>query len=370
MKKLKLAVVGTGHLGRIHATLLAGMSDVELVAVADPSPTARERVAADCGAKAVSDHQQLLDNVDAAVIATPTQSHHAVALDFLRRGIHLLVEKPLASTSAQAAELVECAERHRATLQVGHIERFNPALTAAAGHLRDPKFIEATRISGFTFRSTDIGVVLDLMIHDLDVVLDLVRSPLRSVSALGLALVGRHEDVAHARLEFENGCIAHLSASRVSSSMRRQMQVWSSYALGTIDFAARTASIMRPSETLLRRALDLEQATAETAAHLKDHLLEEHLPVEHLRVETRNALADELHDFVESVRTGRAPRVDGQQGLAALRVADQILASIGHHAWDGTETGAVGPLATPPPPTLRGPHWDFAPHPTPRREAG
>ena len=374
MRKLRLAVIGAGHLGRIHAKLLSSMDDVELVAVVDPLSTARDSVAADCRTVGLAEHHDLLGRIDGAVIATPTRFHHAVALDFLRFRIPLLVEKPLCSTISQAEELVRAAHEHGAVLQVGHIERFNPALTAALPHVRQPKFIEAVRASGFTFRSTDVGVVLDLMIHDLDVVLSLAASPVRSVAAMGLAVVGRHEDVAHARIEFENGCVANVSASRISPVARRQMQVWSAQGFTTVDFASRAVSVMRPSETLLHRKLDAAAVTPEEKAHLKEHLLGEHLPTETLCVEATNALVDELTDFARAIRTSTAPRVPGEAGLAAMALAGQVLERIAAHAWDGRADGPVGPLAMPPLPILRGPHWerarDGSPYNAPLREAG
>jgi predicted dehydrogenase len=262
------------------------------------------------------------------------------------------------------------ARRKGAVLQVGHIERFNPALTAAQPYLREPKYIEGVRAGAFTFRSTDIGVVLDLMIHDIDVVLSLVAEPVEKVSALGVALLGQHEDVAHARLEFAGGCVANLSVSRVNSAARRQMQVWGPQGFVDLDFGARTASVTRPSDALLRRELDVEKIPPAERAQLKERLFEDHLRQETLAVESRNALADELQDFTECIRELRSPRVNGEQGYQALAVADRVIAAIRNHSWEGTNDGQVGPLATAPPAILRGPHWDRSVHPIRRREAG
>jgi len=368
VRKLKLAVVGAGHLGRIHAKLLAGMPAVELVAVVDPVAAAREEVAAAYGARPVAEHQSLLGEIDGAVIATPTRYHHAVALDFLRRGIPLLVEKPLASTLAEADELVLVARRHKALLQVGHIERFNPALTAASPHISQPKFIEGVRASGFTFRSTDIGVVLDLMIHDLDVVLSLVGSPVENVSALGLAVLGRHEDVAQARLEFASGCIAQLSASRVSHLQSRRMQVWSEAGYAEVDFGNRTARVVHPSPWVVHRRFDAGSASPSEQESLRRDIAEKHLPIEELAVEPRNALADELEDFVQAIAGAGSVRVPGEHGRDALAVAERILEKIQSHSWNGAAPGPVGPLAMPSQSPLRGPHWHGAT--APLREAG
>jgi predicted dehydrogenase len=372
VKKLRMALVGAGRLGGFHAQKLVASEQVELLAVVDPSPAARSRLAAQCHTRALADYASLLDKLDAAVIAAPTRLHHKLALDFLRRGIHLLVEKPLCRTLAEADELVETARRHGAVLQVGHVERFNPVFTAAAAHVADPKYVEAVRAGGFTFRSTDVGVVLDLMIHDLDLVLSLVRSPVRKVEALGLSVLGGHEDVANARLEFECGCIATLSASRVSYQPARRMQLWAARAFAAIDFAQRTATVVRPSETLLRRQLDIDLLSPQQVEHYREHLFEELLPRTQLTFEAVDALALELEDFLESIRTLRSPQVPGEAGRDAVAVAEQILGRIHTHAWDDTPEGPVGPLLTPRSRVIPAPHFDLtAVHPSlARKEAG
>jgi predicted dehydrogenase len=360
VKKLKVAVIGAGRLGGFHAEKIVGLPYVELVAVVDPLPQSRNRLAAECNTQALAEHSSLLGQVDAAVIASPTRLHHPLALDFLSSGTHVLVEKPLAATLAEADELVAAARRHNLVLQVGHIERFNPALTAAAPHVRSPKFIEAVRSSGFTFRSTDIGVVLDLMIHDIDVVLSLVRSPLVKAEALGLSVLGGHEDVANARLEFECGCVAALSASRVSYEALRRMQVWAPRAFAGIDFASRTTTLVRPSETILRRQFNVEGLTPEQVEYYRKHLVEEHLPREQKQFEAVDALALELQDFVDAIRTPRLPRVSGAAGRDAVAVAEQILERIHAHAWDSAADAPAGPLATPRPSVVPAPHFNTA----------
>jgi predicted dehydrogenase len=359
VKTLKLAIVGAGHLGRIHARLLSQMSDVELVGVVDPLPAARESVAADCQTRAFADHRELVARVDGAVIATPTRFHHAVALDFLRRGIPLLIEKPLTDSLAEADDLVQTAERYGTFLQVGHIERFNPAFVAARAHAGVPRYVEAVRASGFTGRSTDIGVVFDLMIHDIDLLLAMVDSPLVRVSALGLAVFGRKEDVAQARLEFAGGTVANLSASRVSSSPapKRQMQIWSQQGFVAIDFGNRSASVVTPSEAVMHRRFDFDELSDEAKATFEDRLFGELLRVEPLAIDATNALADELADFAGAIREQRPPRVSGQQGRDAVAVAEAILESIRTHAWHGRAAGPTGPLAMPASAILRGPHW-------------
>ena len=209
MNPLRVAVIGAGHLGRIHARLAAGLEEIELVAVADPVEACRNSVAQEANTRAVADYRELIGEIDAAIIATPTTYHHAVGDGTVGlRYCRCLIEKPIALTAAEANELVTLARQKNVTLQVGHVERFNPALTAVAADVRDPKYIEATRTSGYTFRSTDIGVVMDIMIHDLDIVLSLAKSRSIDVQALGISVLGGHEDMATARLTFASGCVA------------------------------------------------------------------------------------------------------------------------------------------------------------------
>jgi predicted dehydrogenase len=366
-----VAVVGTGRLGGFHAQKLARFPDAELVAVVDPVASRRDRVAAECRTQSLADCGPLLGQIDAAVVAVPTRFHHPVAMELLRWGIHLLVEKPLCATAAEADDLVRAAQRNGAVLQVGHVERFNPAVTAALPHLADPKYIEAVRASGFAFRSTDIGAVLDLMIHDLDLVLALVRSPLRRIEALGLSVLGGHEDVANARLEFESGCVASLSASRVNHEQVRRLNIWSAKGFAGIDFAARKTTLVRPSDTLLRRELDVD-ALAADATQDRQRILGEHLRREVTQFDAVDALALELEDFLASIRQQRRPRVSGEDGRDAVVLAERILRKIQTHAWDNRADGPVGPLAIPHPATIPAPHFALGASPPParRREAG
>jgi predicted dehydrogenase len=372
VKKLNIAVVGAGRLGGFHAEKIIGLPHVELVAVVDPVAANRDRVAAECNTQALADPSSLLGHVDAAVIAAPTKLHHALALQFLQAGAHLLVEKPLSATLAEADELVETARRNNRVLQVGHVERFNPALTAVLPHLRGPRFIDAVRTSGFTFRSTDIGVVLDLMIHDIDLVLALVGSPPVKIEAAGLSLLGGREDVANARLEFDGGCIATFSASRVSYEAIRRMTVWGSRAYAGIDFATRTTSLVRPSETLLRRQFHVDQLTPEQIEYFREHLAEEHLPREQKQFPAVDALALELQDFVDAIRTPRQPRVTGMAGRDAVAVAEKILDRIHAHAWTDALQPPADASAAPRSSVVPAPHFDLSSMASPpaQREAG
>jgi predicted dehydrogenase len=358
-------VIGAGRLGGFHAQKLAQRGDVTLVAIVDPLPASRQRIAAECHTEARADCVGLIDQLDAAVVAAPTSLHYAIARELLEAGIPLLIEKPLCTTLAQADELVAVARRRNVVLQVGHVERFNPAFHAAAAEIRRPKYIEAVRANGFTFRSMDVGVVLDLMIHDIDLVLSLVQSPLRKIEALGVSVLGGHEDVANARLEFECGCVATLSACRVSHEPVRRMQVWSPGAFAGIDFAMRTATLVRPSKTLRCRQFRVDQLTPDELEHQRSHFAEEHLPCERQTFDAVDALALEQEDFVESIRALHEPRVSGQAGRDALAVAEQILACIRAHAWDASDDGPVGALALPRRNAVPAPHFPLAGFPTP-----
>ncbi len=368
-RKLKMAVVGVGRLGRFHAQKLAAADNVELVGVTDPVAANRERVAAECGCQAFAEHAGLIGQIDAAVIAAPTRWHHALAMDLVERGVHVLVEKPLCASLAEAEELVDTARRCGVVLQVGHVERFNPAFCAATPDVMEPKYIEALRASPFTFRSTDVGVVLDLMIHDLDLVLAMVQSPVRRVEALGAAVVGRHEDVANARIEFRNGCVATLSASRVSYAAARAMQVWTARSFAAIDFAARALRVVRPSDALLHRDFDPDALLPDEVDHWQKHFAGEHLPCREASFDAVDALAAECADFAAAILEGRQPRVPGEAGRDALALAEQILAAVADHAWDGTPDGRVGPRMDPGRHVIPSPHFSLTPAAPPLRKA-
>ena len=317
----------------------------------------------------MSDYRELIGDIDAAVVATPTSTHHAVCTELLASGISLLVEKPLTPTSAEADELVSLARRQGLVLQVGHVERFNPALACVASEVRDPKYIEATRSSGYTFRSTDIGVVLDMMIHDIDVVLALTHSPVEEVHALGISVLGGHEDIATAWLTFASGCVAQLTASRASFQQRRTMNIFTSRLSASINFATHEATIVRPREDVLRREFHAEALNSAERTHCKEHLFDELLVRTQQTAQPINAIEEEQRDFVSALRTGRSPRVDGSAGRDAVAVAEMILREIDEHAWDGTSTGRRGPQAMPALPIVAGSTKPIA-EPKPRRKAG
>ncbi|NLF73952.1 MAG: Gfo/Idh/MocA family oxidoreductase [Candidatus Anammoximicrobium sp.] len=358
--KLRVGVVGAGHLGTIHTRLLRTIDDVELVGVSDPSPQARKRIADEFQVETWEDHRRLLGRVDAAIVAAPTRDHYWIGMELAEAGVHLLVEKPLTASVSEADALIRAARSRNLVLQVGHVERFNPAFTAAA-NVAKPRYIEAVRASGYTGRSVDVGVVLDLMIHDLDLVLTLAADQLLDVDAVGAAVLGPHEDMAHAHLRFANGCRATLNASRTSYQPQRTMHIYGEQGYAGIDFAAGKAKIIRPSERLRRREIDVLQQPPDERRKLQEQLFTDLLLVEDVTVEKRNAILDEQHDFVISIRSGQPPQVTGQHGRDALAVAERILAQI-HEPHPSARRSA--------PP--QGPHWDLAPQraPQPTRKAG
>jgi predicted dehydrogenase len=368
MSRLRVAVIGVGHLGQIHARLLSQVEGAELAGVVDPSEAARNRISAELNAPAFADHRELIGRIDAAIIAAPSHLHHAVAIDFLRNGVHVFVEKPLTLNVGDADELVAEAHSRQLVLQVGHVERFNPAFLAAAPHLSDPKYISANRSSTFTCRSTDVGVVLDLMIHDIDLALALAGDgdEVVAVEALGAAVIGPNEDWAEARLTFAGGCVANLFASRVAWQPRRTLEVICPAATSAIDLGARQAMLMRVSESVLAGDLAADTLPAAAKAQVKERLFSDYLPLTELPIGEANPLLNEQRDFVAAVRDGSEVQVPGEAGRRALDVAERILAEIAGHRWEGSAAGAVGPRFASRESVLRGPHWRRAA----RRKAG
>lgn len=347
--RLRVAVIGAGHLGRIHARLLSQRTDVELVGIVEPVAAARYAASREFATPGVAEFHSLPRAIDAAIVATPTASHHEVTMRLLRQDTHVLVEKPIAATADQAAEMVDLAARRQRVLQVGHVERFNPALDAVRPCLARPRYLEAVRASHYAFRSTDIGVVLDLMIHDLDIVLSLVDQPVVEVSAFGCTAVGPHEDFAQARLLFANGCVANLTANRVSEQPERSLTVHADGAITRIDFGGSAARVMRPGEAIARGDFDVNALSPTTRAELKERFFSTVLPVTEYAVEKRNAIQDEHTDFIESIRQRRAPRVTGVAGLRALDVAERIVAQlvspVRHYSLGAAATAAVAGTA-------------------------
>ncbi len=332
MSRLRIAIIGAGHLGRIHAKLLSQVDGADLVAVCDPMPEARNQIHRQFETATFADYRDCIGRIDAAVIAAPTPDHAEIAKTLLKAGKHLFVEKPLASDATDARRLAMLAAARRLTLQVGHVERFNPAFTAVEDMAVDVKFVEAVRASRFPGRCLDVGVVMDLMIHDLDLVLSMTDAPVTSVSASGLAVVSPHEDLAEARIEFGCGLVANLKASRVSPEPTRTMQLFGSHGFADLDFSGPTLSVVRPCDSLVDRSFDLA-AEVDNPIGYADTLFSQRLRCETINLEPRNAILDELHDWVISIQTGIAPTVDGAAGARAVNVAEQVLQAIERRAW-------------------------------------
>ncbi len=347
MSRLKLAVVGAGHLGRFHSRVAANLPEARLVAVVDPVASAREQVATETNSQPLADYRELIGLADAAIVATPTTLHFDVVRELLLGGLHVLVEKPITTTVAQAEELVNLAERQQLVLQVGHIERFNPAFTAVSNRLHDPKYITARRLSTYTFRSTDISVVLDLMIHDIDVVMNLAQSPITRIEAVGISVLSKEADIVDARLHFASGCIANLTASRVSYEAVRSMQVFTDDCCATIDFGARKARLVEPCAEVLSREFDVDALSGDQKNALREHLFTALLAKSEVPVTDCNAMEQEQLDFAKAIRTSSEPQVTGTHGRDALAVAENIMQQVEAHQWDHGKHSRQGSLAMP-----------------------
>ena len=298
VKALRVGVVGVGHIGKNHARLYAELAGAQFTAVYDTDRAVAEQRAAEFGARAAASLEEFADLVDAASIATPTNTHFEIGSELLRRGKHLLVEKPIADNTADASELAALAAAHGLVLQVGHVERFNPVLSALEKRLTNPRFIEAHRLSPYPNRSTDIGVVLDLMIHDLEIILHLVRAPVESIDAVGVPVLSRGEDIANARIRFENGCVANITSSRISPEQMRKIRVFQEDVYLSLDYQNQSGEVYR------RTAKGLERDEVE--------------------IEREEPLRRQLDAFIECAATGRAPKVSGFQAAAALELAVEI----------------------------------------------
>jgi predicted dehydrogenase len=350
MTRVRMAVIGVGHLGQHHARILAGLPDVELVGVVDVNPDQARAIAAKLGTTAFEDVEPLLGQLDAVSVVTPTIYHHEVASAFLKAGVPVLVEKPVCRTIAEADDLIALADKAGVPLQVGHIERFNPAFEELAKRPIKPKFVEAERHGPFTGRSVDIGAVLDLMIHDLDLLLALVGGPVARVAAVGASVFGGHEDMVNARLEWENGCVAHVTASRITRHPKRRLRVWAPEGYAGIDFVTRKLTLVQQSEEVRRYGLQVDQMDATTKARLKDEVFGRYLQVLNLDADRKfDQLTAELKHFVDCVRTGRSPRVTGADGRNALELAERVLGALRQHPWEGIANGTLGPNAMPEP---------------------
>ena len=313
MSNLRAAVVGVGHLGYHHARIYQSLAQVDLVGVVDPGAEQRARAADAFQVPAFETVQELLAlKPDLASVVTPTTLHHEVTLALLAAGVHVLVEKPIASTVEQAEEMVAAARAADRLLQVGHIERFNGAVMALSGAIKHPRFIECHRLSPFPGRGSDVSVVLDLMIHDLDIVLALEHSPVVSVDAVGVPIFSVQEDIANVRLRFASGCVANLTSSRVSLDKMRKIRIFEDNAYLSTDYSAQEVLIYRKKPGPLPDGANPM----------------EHITIDSLPVTREEPLHLELLAFADCVRTGRRPLVAGEDGMIALKLAQQVVDAI------------------------------------------
>jgi predicted dehydrogenase len=304
--KLRIGIAGLGHIGKNHARILAEMGDCELASVFDTDPDLCREIAAKYGATAAASLEEFAAAIEAATIATPTPTHFSIAERLLTAGKHLLVEKPITETTGDARKLVELAHEAGRVLQVGHVERFNPVMSKLEELLTQPRFIEAHRLSPYPNRSIEIGVVLDLMIHDLEIILHLVRSPVKSIDAVGVPVLSRGEDIATVRLHFQNGCVANVTASRISPEKLRKIRVFQREGYVSLDYQNQTGEIYR--------------------------LIGGRIVREEVEIEKEEPLKLELAAFVECARQGKQPKVSGFEGAAALELAVEITRRIEEHA--------------------------------------
>ena len=305
MQPVRTAVIGAGYLGRFHAQKFALLPQSQLVAVVDVLEEARERVAKQCGCRSVADYRDVLDEVEAVSIATPTPLHHPIAKHCLERGVHALVEKPIAQTPGQARELIEVAARHGCVLQVGHLERFNAAILALGDTLGRPRFIESHRLAPFKERGTDVNVVLDLMIHDIDLIQSLVGAPIESIDAVGAAVFSPEIDIANARIRYAGGCVANTTASRASLKTERKLRLFQDDAYVSIDLQQKVLTIVRkppPGSDAAPGQVVIEERSYERG----------------------DSLELEIRAFLRSIREGRPAVVSGEDGLRALETAIRI----------------------------------------------
>jgi predicted dehydrogenase len=305
MQKIRTAVIGVGYLGRFHAQKYAQAAGCELVAVVDARSEAREQVAAELKTRALADYRELLGAVDAVSVVTPTPAHFPIAREFLERGAHVLVEKPITETAAEARELIATAARARRILQVGHLERFNAAILAAMPYLNAPRFVECHRLAPYRERGTDVNVVLDLMIHDIDIVQTIVGAPISTIDAIGTPVFSEEIDIANARIRFANGCVANATASRVSLKTERKLRVFEDDAYLSLDLQQKILTVIR------------KRTPQDGPGPLP-------VSIEEQNLEQGDALKAEIDSFLDCIRSGKPPVVTGEAGLTALETATRI----------------------------------------------
>lgn len=333
MEKIRTAVVGAGKMGAIHAKVYSQLEEAELVAIVDIDKAKADTLAEKYGCQALTDYSELIGLVDAATISAPTVNHRDLAKAFIENGIAVMIEKPLAASVAEGKDIVSCAAQQGVVAAVGHSERCNPVVQAMKRLEIEPKFIEANRISPYPFRSIDIGVVLDVMIHDIDIILSLASGGIRKVDAVGVNVIADHEDICNARIVFENGCIANITASRLALKTERKVRLFSRQAYLSLDYLRKEGIIIKadPNVDVVEWIKQHQQANDMDFSNINWPDL---LHIEQLVIEDAEPLRVEQQAFLEAVagRTNR-PEVTVEEGLAALECADRILKSIQDHNW-------------------------------------
>lgn len=334
MQKVRTAVVGAGKMGRIHSKVYSQLDTCEFIGVCDVDLSRAEEIASQYSCKAFSDIDELIGKVDAVTISAPTIYHNKLAKKFIENGIAVMIEKPLAATVEEGREIVDLAEKHKVVVAVGHSERCNPVVQAMQRLNIEPKFIESNRISPYPFRSTDIGVVLDVMIHDIDIILSLAASKVVGVQAAGVNVIGDHEDICNARLSFENGCIANVTASRLAVKTERKVRIFSRQAYLSLDYFKKDGIIIKADPN------------TDAVEWIRKHQQEENfdfsgvnwpdlLHIEHLEITDKEPLRVEQESFLKAIVDQSArPEVTAAEGLAAIECAHMILDSIKEHSWE------------------------------------
>lgn len=316
---LKAGVFGAGHLGKIHLKLLNESSKYKLVGFYDDNKETSAAIEKEFGYKSYNSAQELIDAVDMIDIVTPTSAHFEVAKKTIIAGKHVFIEKPITSTSQEASQLIELAKKHKVKGQVGHVERFNPAFRAVADKIENPMFIETHRLAEFNPRGTDVPVVLDLMIHDIDVILSLVRSEVKNIKASGVSVISDTPDIANARIEFENGCVANLTASRISLKNMRKSRFFQKDAYISVDFLERQCEVVK-----MKNAPEKPDDFAMILQNAEG--VKKQIYFDNPKVEEHNAILDELETFADAILNNTTPIVSLEQGAAALKVANQVIA--------------------------------------------
>jgi len=302
MKKIKVAVIGVGHLGQYHAKVYKSLKNVELVGISDINKERADEIAKTYKTNVYYDHKQLLSKIDAASIAVPTKQHYKIAKVLIKAKIHVLIEKPIAENLKQANELVRLAKKHRVLLQVGHIERFNSAIRALKKIIQRPQFIECHRLGAFQPRGIDVGVVLDLMIHDIDIILHLVKSNIKKCEAVGVKVLSNHEDIANARLVFKNGAVCNITASRISQERVRKIRIFQKDTYISLDYVNQEATIYQKNKKIISK--------------------------KNINIEKQDPLNEELKSFIACVQSNKRPLVSGEEATIALKVALDIVKKI------------------------------------------